>query len=108
MARERIRPVDRPTSEQERTYLTVFDRFAMMLEAGEFPYREEERLRHRTPRVGDGLLLVDSEGRIEFASPNAVSLLHRLGMTRESSVPGSTTRGSGRRCCVPRSPVARP
>ncbi len=82
MARERIRPVDRPTSEQERTYLTVFDRFAMMLEAGEFPYREEERLRHRTPRVGDGLLLVDSEGRIEFASPNAVSLLHRLGMTR--------------------------
>jgi two-component sensor histidine kinase len=32
--------------------------------------------------VGDGLLLVDSNGRIEFASPNAVSLLHRLGMTR--------------------------
>ena len=82
LARERIRPVDRPTSEQERTYLTVFDRFARMLEAGEFPYREEERLRHRTPRVGDGLLLVDSNGRIEFASPNAVSLLHRLGMTR--------------------------
>jgi two-component sensor histidine kinase/PAS domain-containing protein len=82
LVRERMRPVDRPTSEQERTYLTVFDRFARMLEAGEFPYRDEERLRHRTPRVGDGLLLVDSNGRIEFASPNAVSLLHRLGMTR--------------------------
>ncbi|MGZ0185586.1 MAG: histidine kinase N-terminal domain-containing protein, partial [Acidimicrobiales bacterium] len=82
LARERIRPVDRPSSEQERTYLTVFDRFARMLEAGEFPYRDEERLRHRTPRVGDGLLLVDSNGRVEFASPNAVSLLHRLGMTR--------------------------
>ena len=82
LVRERMRPVDRPASEQERTYLTVFDRFARMLEAGEFPYRDEERLRHRTPRVGDGLLLVDSNGRIEFASPNAVSLLHRLGMTR--------------------------
>ena len=53
-----------------------------MIERGEFPYREEERLRHRTPRVGDGLLLVDQQGRIEFASPNAVSALHRIGMHR--------------------------
>ena len=82
VVRERFRPESRPTSEQERTYLTVFDRFASMIEAGEFPYRDVERLRHRTPRVGDGLLLVDAEGRIEYASPNAVSVLHRLGMTR--------------------------
>ena len=82
LARERLRPDDRPGSEQERTYLTVFDRFARMLERGEFPYHDEERLRHRTPRVGDGLLLVDADGRIEFASPNAVSTLHRMGVTR--------------------------
>ena len=82
LARERLRPEDRPGSEQERTYLTVFDRFARMLERGEFPYQDEERLRHRTPRVGDGLLLVDADGRIEFASPNAVSTLHRMGVTR--------------------------
>ena len=82
LARERLRPADRPGSEQERTYLTVFDRFARMLERGEFPYHDEERLRHRTPRVGDGLLLVDADGRIEFASPNAVSTLHRMGVTR--------------------------
>ncbi len=82
LARERLRPVDRPSSEQERTYLKVFDQFAAMIDREEFPYREEERLRHRTPRVGDGLLLVDAEGRIEFASPNAVSVLHRLGMHR--------------------------
>ncbi|GIS98335.1 MAG: hypothetical protein CM1200mP26_00480 [Acidimicrobiales bacterium] len=48
-------PRTAPGSEQERTYLTVFDRFARMLERGEFPYHDEERLRHRTPRVGDGL-----------------------------------------------------
>ncbi len=82
LARERIRPDDRSTSEQERTYVGLFDRFAAMIEQGEFPYRDEERLRHRTPRVGDGLLLVDADGRIEFASPNAVSSLNRLGMTR--------------------------
>lgn len=82
LARERLRSEDRPGSEQERTYLTVFDRFVRMLERGEFPYHDEERLRHRTPRVGDGLLLVDADGRIEFASPNAVSTLHRMGVTR--------------------------
>ncbi len=82
LARERLRSPDRPSSEQERTYLKVFDRFATMVQRGQFPYREEARLRHRTPRVGDGLLLVDDDGRIEFASPNAVSVLHRLGMHR--------------------------
>ena len=80
LARERSRPGDRPMGEQERTYLSVFDRFANMLERGEFPFRDEERFQHRTPRVGDGLLLVDREGRIEFASPNAVSVMHRRGM----------------------------
>ena len=82
VGRERTRPPDRPRSELERTYLAIFDRFALMLEQGEFPYPDEDRFRHRTPRVGDGLLLVDRAGRIEFASPNAVSLLHRLGWHR--------------------------
>ncbi|MBL6927351.1 MAG: histidine kinase N-terminal domain-containing protein [Acidimicrobiia bacterium] len=82
LARERTNVSERPSSEQERTYLKVFERFARMLEQGQFPYRDEARLRHRTPRVGDGLLLVDDEGRIEFSSPNAVSVLHRLGMQR--------------------------
>ncbi len=55
LARERHRPDERPMSEQERTYLKVFDRFAKMLECGEFPYREEERIHHITTRVGDAL-----------------------------------------------------
>ncbi|MEE2769096.1 MAG: sensor histidine kinase [Actinomycetota bacterium] len=82
LGRERTRPADRPRSELERTYLAIFDRFASMLEQGGFPYPGEDRFLHRTPRVGDGLLLVDQAGRIEFASPNAVSLLHRLGWHR--------------------------
>ena len=71
-----------PRSEMERTYLSIFDRFAAMCERGEFPYGEESRFQHRMPRLGDGLLLVNIDGQIEFASPNAVSLLHRLGWHR--------------------------
>ena len=71
-----------PRSEMERTYLSIFDRFAEMFGRGEFPYGEESRFRHRMPRLGDGLLLVNTDGQIEFASPNAVSLLHRLGWHR--------------------------
>jgi methylenetetrahydrofolate dehydrogenase (NADP+)/methenyltetrahydrofolate cyclohydrolase len=32
------------------------------------------------PRVGDGVLLVDSYGRVEYSSPNGVSALHRVGV----------------------------
>ena len=32
------------------------------------------------PRVGDGLLVVDPEARIQYASPNALSTLHRVGV----------------------------
>ena len=93
VGRERNSPVDRVRSELERTYLTIFDRFAHMLVNGDFPYQKEGRFRHRTPRVGDGLLLVDNAGRIEFASPNAVSLLHRLGWHR--GVVGARFEGIG-------------
>ena len=33
-----------------------------------------------SPRVGDGVIVVDHEARVEFASPNAVNALHRLGI----------------------------
>jgi two-component sensor histidine kinase len=32
------------------------------------------------PRVGDGALVLDHGGRVEFASPNAVNALHRMGI----------------------------
>lgn len=34
------------------------------------------------PRVGDGLVRVDANGQVVFASPNAVSAFRRLGMAR--------------------------
>ncbi|HIG25789.1 MAG TPA: ATPase [Acidimicrobiia bacterium] len=105
LARERLFSEDRPATVQERTYRRVFRRFVDMIDRGDFPYQEEERLRHRTPRVGDGLLLVDSEGRIEFASPNAVSALHRLGMRR--AVVGSRLEDTGLEAVMLRQAFAR-
>ena len=82
LASEKASIGEPPRSEMERTYLSIFNRFAEMFERGEFPYSEDSRFQHRMPRLGDGLLLVNTDGQIEFASPNAVSLLHRLGWHR--------------------------
>ncbi len=82
LASEKAFVGETPRSEMERTYLSIFDRFAAMFERGEFPYGEKSRFQRRMPRLGDGLLLVNADGQIEFASPNAVSLLHRLGWHR--------------------------
>ena len=30
--------------------------------------------------MGDGVVLVDEEGRVRYASPNATNALHRMGM----------------------------
>jgi len=71
----------------ETIYRALYDRFAKMIAEGAFPYDRMERVgEFREPRVGDGVLVLDREGRISYASPNARSALHRLGVTRP--VPG--------------------
>ena len=47
----------------------------------------------REPRVGDGVLILDREQRIEYASPNATSALHRLGVLADPI--GQTLTGLG-------------
>jgi two-component sensor histidine kinase/PAS domain-containing protein len=64
----------------ERTYRDLFDRFAVMLAESTFPFPSEEVATEEAPRVGDGLVLVDEEGRVRYASPNATNALHRMGM----------------------------
>jgi two-component system, sensor histidine kinase PdtaS len=83
MTRESATTVGRRQGELERVYVETFDRFARMIVNGEFPFhfKEEVALAGESPRVGDGVLVVDDKGRIVYASPNAVSALHRLGVT---------------------------
>jgi two-component sensor histidine kinase len=51
-----------------------------MIVAGEFPYATDEPPTLDTPRVGDGVVILDQGGRVEYDSPNAVTTLHRMGM----------------------------
>jgi two-component sensor histidine kinase len=64
----------------ERTYRDLFDRFALMLSESTFPFPSEEVATEEAPRVGDGVVVVDEEGRVRYASPNATNALHRMGM----------------------------
>ncbi|GIU84110.1 MAG: ATPase [Acidimicrobiales bacterium] len=81
LTRESVSSVARRQGELERTYQDVFRRFAEMIARGEFPYQGEVPEPGLALRVGDGLLLLDEEGRVEFASPNAVSTLVHLGVS---------------------------
>jgi hypothetical protein len=65
----------------ERTYLSIFARFASMISAGLFPFSGRQGSITAAPRVGDGAIVLDAGARVQFASPNAVSALHRVGIT---------------------------
>jgi two-component sensor histidine kinase len=70
----------RTPSRLELTYLQCADDLARMISTGEFPVTGAPTgSRRGAPRVGDGLIRLDRDGRIGYASPNALSALHRLG-----------------------------
>jgi two-component system, sensor histidine kinase PdtaS len=80
LTRESALSVGRRPGELERVYVEVFDRFARMISNGEFPFPIDDLVTSEAPRVGDGVLVLDATGRVEYASPNAVNALHRMGM----------------------------
>ncbi len=70
----------RTPSRLELTYLQCADDLTRMICAGDFPLvGAPSGPRRGAPRVGDGLVRMDKEGKVSYASPNAVSALHRLG-----------------------------
>jgi two-component system, sensor histidine kinase PdtaS len=80
LTRESTPAIGRQPGELERTYVEVFNRFARMIASGSFPFEQEEGANEEAPRVGDGVILLDSSMRVAYASPNAVSALHRIGV----------------------------
>jgi two-component sensor histidine kinase len=80
VSRESAAAMGRQPGELERTYLRVFDRFTAMIAAGQFPFPGDDSPAEDAPRVGDGALVLDADGRVEYASPNAVSALHKIGL----------------------------
>jgi two-component system, sensor histidine kinase PdtaS len=80
LLRVSLAPLKGPTSMYERTYLDVFERLADMVAQSAFPFPEEDVGTEEAPRVGDGVVVVDADGRVEFASPNALNAFHRMGI----------------------------
>ncbi len=80
MTRESALSVRRRPGVLERVYVEVFDRLARMIARGEYPFPVDETFISETPRVGDGVLVLDESARVDYASPNAVNALHRLGI----------------------------
>ncbi len=73
-------PLRGPASLYEKAYLSIFERMCAMVSDATFPFREDGVAGPGVPRVGDGIILIDGAGRVEFATPNATNALHRLGV----------------------------
>ncbi|MSO36926.1 MAG: ATPase [Acidimicrobiia bacterium] len=80
VTRETPTTSSRRPGELERYYLECFDHLAHMVLEGSFPFAREEVELEGAPRVGDGVVVLGIDHRVKYASPNAVSALHRMGI----------------------------
>lgn len=70
----------RRLGELEQQYLGASDVLFGMVSRGQFPLHSTATLGGDAPRVGDGLIRLDAEGAIRYASPNARSCLRQFGI----------------------------
>ena len=81
LTREWSQRTGRKPGQLERTYLAIFDDFTKMISTGLFPFAGHVADASVAPRVGDGVIVLDAETRVRYASPNAVSAMHRVGVS---------------------------
>jgi two-component sensor histidine kinase len=63
------------------SYLQTAADLTQMIANGYFPAVGQRSDHADSPRVGDGFLRVDASGRVVYASPNALSVYRRLGLS---------------------------
>ena len=73
----------RKSSPLEAAYLDCANDLQQMLAEGTFPNVGDLPVSRSSPRVGDGFIRLDVNGNVLFASPNAISAYHRMGLTSE-------------------------
>ena len=73
----------RSASRLEINYREIAHKFYRMVSESTFPLKNSIYRAESAPRVGDGLLRLDSNGHIVYASPNARSALSRAGWESE-------------------------
>src|SRR5690625_2880494 len=73
----------REFSRLEAAYLDCAADLVHMLSEGTFPDVADIAVSRSSPRVGDGFIRLGVDGTVGYASPNAVSAYHRMGLAAE-------------------------
>ncbi|MGB3773332.1 MAG: sensor histidine kinase [Rhodococcus sp. (in: high G+C Gram-positive bacteria)] len=94
LTRESAPVSGRPSSLLESAYRECAHHLCDMIAEGAFPSPSEKTDVNSSPRVGDGFIRLDTEGIVTYASPNAVSAYHRMGLTAD--LPGHDLAASTR------------
>ena len=71
------------SSPLETAYLDCAAQLLAMVGEGTFPNVADLAISRSSPRVGDGFIRLDVDGVVGYASPNALSAYHRMGLTSE-------------------------
>jgi two-component system, sensor histidine kinase PdtaS len=79
ISRHRDSELMRQPSRLELNYREIAHQLYRMVAEGKFPYENASSLFDPAPRVGDGLLRLDLNGVVTYASPNARSAFGRMG-----------------------------
>lgn len=80
LTRESNIGIARAPTRLEVNYLSLADELCGMIARGEFPQTSAPTAGRGTPRVGDGIVRLNVEGYVVFASPNAMSCFNRIGL----------------------------
>ncbi|NCV44073.1 MAG: histidine kinase, partial [Actinobacteria bacterium] len=83
ISRHRNLETMRTPSRLELNYREIANHIYRMIAEGNFPVKDSVYLAEAAPRVGDGLLRLNVEGEVIFASPNARSAFSRIGWERD-------------------------
>jgi len=85
--------LERKKGELEENYNHLATLLSEMIANGDFPFSQDEATIEEAPRVGDGVMILDKQMRVKYASPNAQSALHRLGIRQ--NINGKTFKEVG-------------
>ncbi len=83
ISRHRNLETMRTPSRLELNYREIANHIYKMIAEGNFPIQDSVYQSESAPRVGDGLVRLDVDGRVTFASPNARSAFTRLGWSKD-------------------------
>ncbi|MCD5420527.1 PAS domain-containing sensor histidine kinase [Rhodococcus pyridinivorans] len=83
LSRDAARVSRRSASALETAYLECADDLYRMISEGTFPTPEARSDTKSSPRAGDGFIRLDRKGKVVYASPNALSAYHRMGLNSD-------------------------